>query len=258
VKNKRLIIEILSLLIFLGCAAYIGMYYYNSHTAQNDISQLREKVEEQTKADTVQSQDGQEKEIITYMDNGMMSKYYPLYEQNNDMVGWLKVDGTDIDYPVMYTNTGNDFYMHHNFEKEKQYSGLPFLDYECDMVRSTNLIIYGHNMKDGTMFSALLKYDDKAFFEQYGDIQFDTLYEQGKYRVIGAFYAKHDSDFRYYEFTNAADEEEFEEYIENVKDNSLYDTGESVRYGDKLLTLSTCSYNTNDERFVVVAKRVYE
>ena len=76
--------------------------------------------------------------------------------------------------------------------------------------------------------------------------------------MIGAFYAKHDSDFRYYEFTNAADEEEFEEYIENVKDNSLYDTGESVRYGDKLLTLSTCSYNTNDERFVVVAKRVYE
>lgn len=231
------------------------MYFHSSDEAQDELTDLRSQVEAQIKADMVEQEDGREKEQITYAENGMMSKYYPLYERNNDMVGWIRVKGTNIDYPVMYKNSDNSFYMNHDFDKQKQSSGLPFVDYECDMNRSSNIIVYGHNMKNGTMFAELMKYKDKEFYDAHGDIDFDNMYTAGKYRVVAAFYIKHNSDFRYYEFTNAADEEEFNEYMAQVKKHALYDTGETVRYGDKLLTLSTCSYNSSDERFVVVAKK---
>ena len=133
-----------------------------------------------------------------------------------------------------------------------------FMDYECNINESDNLIIYGHNMNGGTMFHELSKYKDKDFFEKNGYIHFDSLYKTGIYRVIGAMYVKLRDDFKYYEFTRAQTPEEFENYIKRVKELSLYDTAESAEVGDRLLTLSTCSYNTKNERFVVVAKRIGE
>ena len=252
-----MIIRVLSLLIFLSCAAYVAVYYKGINEAEKEVSNIRRVVREQVKADTV-TEENQEKEIITYEANGMMSKYYSLYIQNNDLVGWLYVDGTNIDYPVMYRNDGNDFYLTHGFDKKKRSGGMLFMDYECSINDSDNMIIYGHNMNGGTMFHELSKYKKKEFFEENGYIRFDSLYKTGTYRVIGAMHVRIKDTFRYYEFIKANTQEEFDDYIANVKKLSLYDTGETAQWGDRLLTLSTCSYNTNNERFVVVAKWVSE
>lgn len=256
-EAKRLIIRVLSLLVFLGCVAYVVTYFRGINEAENEISHIRTVVREQVKEDTV-LENNLEKEIITYEANGMMSKYYPLYQTNNDLVGWLYVDGTNIDYPVMYRNDGNDFYMSRGFYKEKRSGGMLFMDYECSINESDNLIIYGHNMHGGTMFNELSKYKKKEFFEENGYIRFDSMYKTGTYRVIGAMHVRIKDNFNYYQFTKANTPEEFDEYISTVKRLSIYDTGETAQLGDRLLTLSTCSYNTKNERFVVVAKWIGE
>lgn len=256
-KNKRLIIQLLSLLIFAGCAVYIGHYFLGIHNDNTEMSQIQDVVRQEEER-TVSEQPGEneEKEAVAYAENGMISKYYPLFQQNNDMTGWLKVDGTNIDYPVMYVNDGNEFYLNHGFDKKKNSSGMLFLDYECNFSDSDNLIIYGHNMRSGTMLAQLLKYKNKSFFEENGYISLDSLYNTGRYRVIGAFYATKKEDFRYYEFVKASHEEEYNSYVTRVKELSLYETNETAAYGETLLTLSTCSYNSSDERFVVVAKKI--
>ncbi len=248
VKNKRLIIYILSLLIFIGCLLYIGDYFININKDNAKISQIQDAV------DSSENQEGEGE--VSYAENGMISKYYALYQQNNDLTGWLKVDGTNIDYPVMYTNDGNDFYLKRGFDKEKNSSGMLFMDYECSFNDSDNIIIYGHNMRSGTMFAELLKYKDKSFYDANGYISLDSLYNTGRYKVIGAFYAKKKTNFTYYEFVNAQNEQEFNDFVIKVKELSLYETNEKAAYGQQLLTLSTCSYNSSDERFVVVAKKV--
>ncbi len=256
-EAKRLIIRVLSLLILLCTAGYIINYYRGINEAEKKVSHIRNVVRKQEVADTV-VEEGQKREIITYADNGMMNKYYPLYQQNNDLTGWLYVKGTNIDYPVMYRNDGNDFYMTRGFDKNKRSGGMLFLDYECSINESDNLIIYGHNMNGGTMFHELSKYKSKDFFEENGYIHFDTLYRTGIYRVIGAMHVRVKDNFPYYAFIKAQTPEEFDNYVKKVKELSIYDTGETAVLGDRLLTLSTCSYNTKNERFVVVAKWIGE
>lgn len=256
-KRKSLIMWVLSLLVFVGCAGYIGHYFLSVGEDNAEMMQIQDIVRsEEKKSVGEQPKENQEEEPIAYAENGMISKYYPLYQRNNDMTGWLKVDGTNIDYPVMYTNDGNDFYLKRGFDKEKNASGMLFLDYECNFNDSDNLIVYGHNMRSGTMLSQLLKYKNKSFFDENGYISFDSLYHTGRYRVIGAFYATKKTDFSYYEFIKAADINEYNNYVTRVKELSLYETNETAAYGETLLTLSTCSYNSSNERFVVVAKKI--
>lgn len=124
-----------------------------------------------------------------------------------------------------------------------------------------NAIIYGHNMKDGSMFAALLNYADDTFWEEHPTIRFDTLEETGTYQVLAAFYidvslSEDGVAFPFYEYTGLRDEAIFQEYLAQVGDRALYSTGVTAEFGEQLLTLSTCSYNTSDERFVVVAKQV--
>ena len=250
---KRWVITILSLLVFIGCAVYVGSYFYGLKRDSDKMSHIQDIVHAQ---DPPAADKDQEKEIIEYAENGMIKKYVPAYEMNNDLTGWLRVYGTNIDYPVMYTNNGNDYYLRRGFDKEKNSSGMLFLDYDCNFTDSDNLIVYGHNMRNGTMFAELLKYRSEDFYKNAQYIRFDSLYQKSVYKIIGAMHIKSGSPFKYYEFAKAETPEEFNEYVANVKKLSLYDTGESAEYGDKLLTLSTCSYNTSDERFVVVAKKV--
>lgn len=255
-KKSKTIIEILSLFVFICCVAYMIFYFVQGNIAQNDISALQQVVAD---AERNEENDGGDYEEINYAENGMIEKYYLLYQQNNDMVGWLRIDNTEINYPVMYNNSDNEYYLHKNFEKEYSYSGLPFMDIDCDLsLPSDNLIIYGHNMKNGTMFADLLKYRDENFCRENNTIYFDTMYEKHEYVILATFNTRVGSanEFRYYEFTNAQNADEFSEYVSKVKSIAKYDTGETAEYGDKLLTLSTCSYNTDNERFVVVAKCV--
>lgn len=185
-------------------------------------------------------------------------KYKALYEQNNDFVGWISIEDTKISYPVMQSIDNPDFYLKHGFDKSYSNYGVPYLDEACATGLSNNLVIYGHNMKDGSMFHDLLKYSATGYWEEHPIIRFDTLIQLSEYQVVLAFrFDTNNETFRYNEYTHM-NEEEFIEFMEECRSRQLYDTGVAVEYGDELLTLSTCEYTYENGRFVVLAKKVTE
>lgn len=192
-------------------------------------------------------------------DSGQCSnnKYADLYAQNNDFIGWIKIKDTVIDYPVMQSKDSPNFYLDHNFNKEYSRFGVPYMQENCNL-QSDNIVIYGHNMKNKSMFNGLTKYKDKDFYNAHRYIQLDTLSEQRKYEVVCAFktVAYANNGFKYYEFVDADSQEDFSAYIEKCQALSFYDTGVRAEYGDKLITLSTCEYSQNNGRFAVVAKLI--
>lgn len=185
-------------------------------------------------------------------------KYQALYDQNEDFVGWIHIEGTAIDYPVMQSIGNPDFYLKHGFDKSYSDYGVPYLDEACATGLSNNLVIYGHNMKNGTMFHDLLKYSATGYWEEHPIIRFDTLSQLNEYQVVLAFrFDTNNETFRYNEYVDM-NEETFAEFMENCNARKLYDTGVTAEYGDELITLSTCEYTYENGRFVVVAKKVTE
>ena len=191
----------------------------------------------------------------------VLAQYQALHDLNADMAGWVKIDGTAIDYPVMYTPDDGEFYLTHGFDKEKSRSGVPFIDKRCPVEPlGTNTIIYGHHMKNGTMFASLDRYKDEAFFKEHPAIRFNTLYKEQEYAIVAVFesriYGKDDTAFKHYNFLDAGNEADFKDYLTNIKALALYDTGVAAKYGDVLITLVTCGYQTENGQFVVVAKKL--
>lgn len=190
----------------------------------------------------------------------ILTEYKTLHNKNKKLIGWIKIDDTIIDYPVMQT-VNNEYYLDHNFNQEEDRNGCIFMDYQCDVIEGCdNMILYGHHMQSGKMFGTLNKYSSENYYQEHPKIQFDTIYEKGQYEIIYVFRSKVFSEeevtFKYYQFINAGSEQEFNSYMNEMAALSLYDTGVAATYGDQLLTLSTCDYQENDGRFVVVAKRV--
>lgn len=185
------------------------------------------------------------------------NKYAELYAQNSDFIGWLRIDSTGIDYPVMQSKDDPDFYLKHNFSKESSRFGLPYMQENCGL-SSDNIIIYGHNIKSKSMFNELTEYKDKDFYTAHKYITFDTLNEHRTYAVIAVFktVAYSGSGYQYYDFVNANTEKEFNDYIAKCKALSFYDIGVTAEYGDKLLTLSTCEYSQKNGRIAVVVKQI--
>ncbi len=189
-----------------------------------------------------------------------MKKVLELQKENSDIIGWIEIENTDINYPVLQ-GTDNSFYMNHNYKKQKSINGSIFLDKDYNwQIPSSNLLIYGHNMKNNTMFQHLLKYKDKAYFLEHPFIRFTTANEDFIYEIISVFkskvyYKSEKNVFRYYYFINAENEDDYNQFVQSSKNASLYDTGKTAIYGEQLMTLSTCSYHTKDGRFVVVAKK---
>ena len=190
----------------------------------------------------------------------ILPKYEALYQANNDLVGWLSIEGMEINYPVMRSED-DEFYLHHNFQGEEDKYGCLYVRNRADVdTPGTNFLIYGHNMKDGSMFGDLDLYRKKSFYQEHAVIQFDTLYEERSYEIVAVFlsqvYAEQDDVFKYYQFYEAETEEEFQYFYDNIKELALYDTGVTAEYGDTFLTLSTCAYHVTDGRLAVVAKRI--
>lgn len=190
----------------------------------------------------------------------VLDEYASLYAENKDTIGWLKIDGTEIDYVVMQAPDEINKYLRNDFYGKSSTRGCLFVDEYCDIDTSDNLIIYGHNMHNGTMFADLLKYASEDFGLEHSTIHFDTIYEKHDYELVAAIYTDLDGDeetgFRYYEYVGANDEESFEKYCDFIEKNRLYDTGVTLRPGDRILTLSTCSYHSDDGRFILVARRL--
>lgn len=185
-------------------------------------------------------------------------KYGTLYEQNNDFVGWIQIDGTNINYPVMHTPDNPDYYLKHSFENTWSDYGVLYLDEACVIGQSNNLVIYGHHMSNGSMFCDLELYSDPAFCMDHPVIRFDTLSSFGEYEVIAVFrYNTNQETFRYDREVNM-DETRFSWFMEQVHARELFSTGKDASFGDQMLTLSTCEYTYKNGRLVVVARKVVQ
>lgn len=192
-------------------------------------------------------------------DDPVLLSYREKAEMYPDFAGWLTIDGTEIDYPVMRSPDEAERYLHRDFEGNYSRAGTPFmLPISDPSLPNENIIIYAHHMKDGSMFGGLPVYDTLAGFTEHQRIRFDTLYARGEYQVIAAFRTSigADDEFPYYRYEWLDDEAMFDRYMRGVMANRLYDTGETASYGDQLLTLSTCDYNEPNGRLVVVARRI--
>lgn len=190
---------------------------------------------------------------------GILEKYRTLYEMNQDMFGWISIEGTDVNYPVMYTPENEEYYLRKAFDGSYSRSGVPFVDADC-YPGCGNYIIYGHNMFNGAMFTELVSYQDESYWKEHPVIRFDTLYEEGEYQVVAAFYSRvfytyEKNVFRYYEYSDLTDPDVFDEFVTKALQKARYDTGIVPEYGDELITLITCSYGSDNERFVVVASK---
>ena len=237
-KNKICIIAILALTAIFAVSTYLYISeYFDDRKQIDELESIAQAVE-----DSRQCPD---------------NKYTDLYAQNNDFIGWIKIDGTGVDYPVMQSKDSPNYYLNHNFSKEYSRFGVPYMQENCSL-SSDNIIVYGHNMKNKSMFNELTQYRSKDFCNSHKYIKFDTLSEERIYEVIAVFktVAYSSEGFEYYAFVNAKTENDFSTYIEKCKALSLYDTGINAEYGDKLITLSTCEYSQMNGRLVVVAKEV--
>lgn len=185
-------------------------------------------------------------------------KYAAVYEQNSDLVGWITIDGTNINYPVMQTPDNPNFYLKHSFDKKYSNYGVPYVQENCALGISDNIVIYGHHMNDGSMFADLCKYESEDFYREHKTIRFDTLSGFGEYEIVTVFktVAYSEAGFKYYHFVSAEDKAAFDEFLAGCNALRLYDTGVSAEYGDKLITLSTCEYSRTNGRMVVVAKKI--
>ena len=260
---RRGIVAVCSLLV-VGSLAYLADYSYRTKRL-DDYAAIQKNLKN-TALTTPETPETPETTVIHYDDDtadtlpDILPEYQTLYSLNKRLIGWVKIDDTYIDYPVLQT-VNNDYYLNHNFDQEEDKNGSIFLDKDCSIYpRSTNLILYGHHMRSGRMFGQLNKYSSEKFYKEHKYIQFDTIYEKGTYEVMYVFrskiYEESEIVFKYYQFTDAVSETEFESNMMQMADMSLYDTGVSAEYGDELLTLSTCDYYTSDGRFVVVAKKI--
>lgn len=260
VEKRRKLTVMLCSLCAAACFGYFFVYYFFAERTGANYAQLAELKDSQALADLgerVIVVRGEQEEVEL---PDVLAKYKTLYNKNKKLIGWLKIDDTIIDYPVMQTSN-NEYYLTYNFNQEYDKNGSIFMDYQCEAFpRSQNLILYGHHMKSGKMFGDLEKYVKESYYKEHSVIQFDTIYEKGTYQIMYVFRAKvlkeNDVSFKYYQFINANSVEEFNSYMKEMAEMSLYDTGVTAEYGDELLTLSTCDNSQTDGRFAVVAKRI--
>ena len=237
-KTVLIVVRVVCIVGFLVCAGVLG-WYWHSDRSDRAVAEALAAAHDAASAAAIE-------------------QVRAVAADNADTIGWLRIDGTVIDYPVMHTPTDPEKYLHTNFKREYSFGGIPFIDANCS-ADSDNLLIYGHNMLDGSMFRSLPKYESKSYWQAHPTIHFDTLYEEGEYEVLAAFYDRvyytYENCFKFYQFIDAADEADFNNAISNFRSKALYDTGVTAAYGDKLITLVTCAYHVEDGRFVVVARK---
>lgn len=199
----------------------------------------------------------------------------PTLEQNGDTVGWLKLDGTMINSAIVQTED-NDFYLNHSFYKGSSYAGALYADFRCvvndySFNQSDNIVIYGHNQADGSMFGTLQYYKVKKndtsrldFYLKHPTFTFSNLYEDYTYKIVALFVSEASASqskegvifdaHNYVKFTDG--EYSFENFVKNINERTIVNTGVDIEEGDKFITLSTCSNEFDNSRFIVIGRRV--
>ena len=270
IRRGFLIVSGLLAITFLGC---FGFYSYQMKKAQSQQEKLGSLIGYQASDASGNGKSGvenpEEGAYHVRLDGKkdtpeVLEEYKTIYQQHKKLIGWLKFDDKDIGgkygFPVMQTED-NEFFLSHNSELKSDKNGAIFMDTNCDVLKpSTNFILYGHHMKSGAMFGNLDHYGKEDYWKKYPYFQFDTIYEKGIYQVMYVFrshvFNEDEITFKYYQFIDCISSAEFDSYMEEMAKLSLYDTGVTAQFGDQLLTLSTCDYQEEAGRFVVVAKKV--
>lgn len=234
-KNKvGICVIILLVVVLVASSTYLYMQYKQEKEEENIFEELSNVIIEN---DTNNKEMNNKKNVTK------------LYEENNDFIGWLEIEDTNICYPVMKTEQERkDYYLKRNFYKEYSNMGTPYIAGQCDIIDSDNIIIYGHHITNNKMFGELENYKDKKFYNSHKIINFNTIYGEMEYEIIAVFktIAYSDTGFKYYNFIKAENEQEYNAFINKCKVLSLYQTEKTAIYGDKLLTLSTCEYSNKN------------
>lgn len=242
------------------CAAlflFSGFMLFRQYSDEKQSAEAFDKIAALVQEETPPTDEPQESETPP-PEQTAFERYAAVYEQNSDFVGWISIDGTNIDYPVMQTIDNPNYYLKRSFEKQYSDYGVPYVQENCDLEISDNCVIYGHHMNNGSMFADLCKYESEDFYQSHKIIRFDTLSGFGEYEIVAVFktVAYSEQGFKYYHFARADSAEDFDDYISKCKELSFYDTGVTAEYGDRLITLSTCEYSRQNGRMVVVAKKI--
>lgn len=258
---------IFSLVLLITILVISSIYFFKNYMKQKSEEELFENINNEIQ-ESSNLGDYHSKDETTRMENKdfkntkQVSCYSvnlkTLKEQNNDLKGYIQIDNTNISYPVMQNGT---FYLYKNLNKKNSSLGTPFLASYCDIEKDKNLIIYGHNMKSGKMFSDLVKYKNYNFYQNHKIIKFYTLQNdvtiKSEYEIVFVFKtAINDENFKYYNYYKLDEESEYIEFIENSKSIELYNTGIVTNFNDKFITLSTCEYSQTNGRMVVVARKI--
>ncbi len=246
------IIYIICIIVFLISCAYIVNYFINVQKTKSDIEEIRKVMEVQD--DTENTGNEEQTENI----NPKIEQLKKVQEQNQEIVAWLNIKGTQINYPVLQADN-NEYYLTRNYKKEYNSNGSIFLDCRYSFERpSDNFLIYGHNNNNGLMFDDLLAYEDKSYYESHPEINLTTTKEDATYKIIAVFKGQayqenSENDFLYYNYVDFDNDEEYYNYIENCKKDSLYEIDTKIDHREKLLTLSTCEYSKKNGRFAILA-----
>lgn len=247
----RKTIFLVAFVVLIGTTVYLVNYFAESVSKTNEYNKVASEFETYKTEEKIKNGEG----ILLDFEN--------LINQNRDIKGWLKINNTKVNYPVYQCND-NDFYINHDMNKKTSRYGALFIDAENRigvLENSKNLIIYGHSMRDGAMFGELKKYLNYDFYKENPTFEFTSLYREGKYKVFSVFVTntlpEHDNGEVFnYRQSNFANEEEFKVFIEELRKRSVINTDVDVTYDDEIITLSTCAYDFDEARLVVVARRV--
>lgn len=260
-RKKQVLIAFFSILLVYSLVSLVRIYVrdYDNEKQIKALAEIRDIEKNADETKTGEGAAAPSSVIEKAQERTMLPEFQALYKRNPDIVGWLTVDGTRIDYPIMQNHQDGEYYLNHDFEREINKNGLPFLDENSRIDDSNILLIHGHHMKSGAMFAELMKYKKESYYKEHAALQFSSLYEKEQYEIVAVIlskvYLETDEVFKYYQIDKVRSPEEFESYMQNVAKLALYDTGVTAHYGDKLIILSTCEYSTKDGRLAVIARK---
>lgn len=196
-----------------------------------------------------------EVETVSLPTEQVPDAYAGLKDQNPDFVGWIKLEGATINYPVVQTKAEPEYYLRRSFEGRYSIAGTPFLDARCDMENGAGLIVYGHNMNDGSMFADLEGYLEEGYWREHPVIQCDSLTQRREYEVLAVLHLKDSKQTAADYYTVPQDEAGFAAWVERIKAGALYETGVTAQWGEQVLVLSTCDKADSTARIFVAAKK---